>query len=54
MAHVSRELAESSPGNENVVTILPGSAHAQNIFATDLAGPVLEAMLERLMRFAAP
>lgn len=52
VAHVSTELAESSPGNENEVKILPGSAHAQNIFATDLAGPVLEAMLERLKRFA--
>lgn len=52
VAHVSAELAESSPGNENAVKILPGSAHAQNILATDLAGPVLGAMLERLKRFA--
>lgn len=54
VAHVSTELAESSPGEENAVMILPGSAHAQNIFATDQAGPVLDAMLQRLKRFAAP
>lgn len=54
VAHVSMELAASSPGEENEVTILPGSAHAQNIFATDQAGPVLDAMLQRLKRFAAP
>lgn len=54
VAHVSMELAASSPGEENEVTILPGSAHAQNIFATDQAAPVLGAMLHRLKRFAAP
>ncbi|MCM3513915.1 MULTISPECIES: alpha/beta fold hydrolase [unclassified Nocardioides] len=54
VAHVSTESAESSPGEENAVMILPGSAHAQNIFATDQAGPVLDAMLQRLKRFAAP
>ncbi|ROR90870.1 hypothetical protein EDD33_1719 [Nocardioides aurantiacus] len=54
VAHVSTELAASSPGEENVVMILPGSAHAQNIFATDQAGPVLDAMLQRLKRFAGP
>ncbi len=54
MANVSTELAASSPGEENEVTILPGTAHAQNIFATDQAGPVLDAMLQRLKRFAAP
>lgn len=53
VAHVSTELAAASPGDENVVKILPGSAHAQAIFATDLAGPVLESMLERLKLFAA-
>ncbi|WP_200947738.1 alpha/beta hydrolase [Phycicoccus sp. Root101] len=52
LAHVSTELAESAPGDDNVVKILAGSAHAQNIFATNLAGPVLDAMLERLKRFA--
>ncbi len=54
VAHVSTEVAESSAGVENAVMILPGSAHAQNIFATDQAGPVLNAMLQRLKRFAAP
>lgn len=52
VAHVSTELAELSPGDESEVKILRGSAHAQNIFATDLAGPVLDLMLERLRRFA--
>ncbi|MEJ7705455.1 MAG: alpha/beta hydrolase [Geodermatophilaceae bacterium] len=52
VADVSTELAESAPGEENEAQILPGSAHAQNIFDTDQAGPVLDAMLERLARFA--
>ncbi|GAA4689348.1 hypothetical protein GCM10023226_29010 [Nocardioides nanhaiensis] len=54
VAHVSTELAGSSPGEENALMILPGSAHAQNIFATDQAAPVLDAILQRLKRFAAP
>lgn len=49
---VSTELAGSAPGAENEAMILPGSAHAQNIFATDQAQPVLDAILERLQRFA--
>ncbi|MEO8106202.1 MAG: alpha/beta hydrolase [Actinomycetes bacterium] len=52
VANVSTELAESSPGDDNAVELVPGSAHAQNIFATDLASSVLDAMLERLKRFA--
>ncbi|SDX95926.1 hypothetical protein SAMN05661080_01856 [Modestobacter sp. DSM 44400] len=53
VADVSSELAESAPGDENEAKILPGSAHAQNIFDTDQAEPVLDAILERLERFAA-
>ena len=52
VADVSTELAESAPGDENEAKILPGSAHAQNIFDTDQAEPVLDAILERLERFA--
>lgn len=50
VADVSRELAASAPGDDNEVLILPGSAHAQNIFDTDQGGRVLDAMLERLAR----
>ncbi len=32
--------------------LLPGSAHAQGIFTSDQAKPALDAMLERLKRFA--
>lgn len=52
VADVSVELAESAPGEENEAQILPGSAHAQNIFDTDQAESVVTAILERLARFA--
>ncbi|CAN5414967.1 hypothetical protein BH23ACT6_BH23ACT6_16580 [soil metagenome] len=52
VADVSTELAENSPGSDNEATLLPGSAHAQNIFDTDQAEPVLDAMLERLTEFS--
>ncbi len=52
MADVSTELAENSPGSDNEATLLPGSAHAQNIFDTGQAEPVLDAILERLTEFA--
>ena len=48
VADVSRELAASSPGDDNEALILPGSAHAQNIFDTDQGERVLDAMLERI------
>lgn len=54
VAQVSTDLPESSAGGENLVVILPGSAHAQIIFYTDQAPPVLEAMLQRLELFASP
>ncbi len=50
VAEVSRELAASAPGDDNEALILPGSAHAQNIFDTDQGERVLDAMLERLAR----
>lgn len=52
LVDVSTELADTAPGGENEALILPGSAHAQNIFDTDQAGPALDAILERLARFA--
>lgn len=53
VADVSTQLAQNSPGSENEATLLPGSAHAQNIFDTDQGEPVLDAMLERITEFAA-
>ncbi len=50
VADVSRELAATAPGDDNEALILPGSAHAQNIFDTDQGDRVLDAMLERLAR----
>lgn len=52
VADVSVELAESAPGDDNESMILPGSAHAQNLFDSDQAETVLTAILERLDRFA--
>lgn len=49
-AEVSSELADSAPGDDNEALILPGSAHAQNIFDSDQADQALDALLERLAR----
>ncbi|MGI8645860.1 MAG: alpha/beta fold hydrolase [Nocardioides sp.] len=51
VADVSRELAESSAGDENIAEILPGSAHAQNIFDGDQGDEVLQLILDRLSEF---
>jgi len=51
VADVSRELAESSAGDDNVAEILPGSAHAQNIFESDQGDAVVELMLGRISEF---
>ena len=48
VADVSTELAADSPGDHNEVLLLPGSAHAQNIFDTEQGDAALDAMLERL------
>jgi len=45
---VSTELADSSLGDQNELLIVPGSAHAQNMFASDQADAVIGAILERL------
>ncbi len=50
VADVSEELAASAPGNDNEALILPGSAHAQNIFETDQGDEVLEQMVARIGR----
>jgi len=52
VADVSTELADSAPGDNNIAKILPGSAHAQNIFDTDQGDAVLELMLERIRTYA--
>ena len=39
-------------GEHNEVKLLPGSAHAQNIFDTAQSGPALDAILARLREFA--
>ena len=48
LAHLSEELAETAEGTDNEALILPGSAHAQNIFDTDQGPPALEAIVTRL------
>lgn len=50
VADVSVELAETAPGDENRVLLLPGSAHAQAIFDTDQADRALRAIREQLDR----
>ncbi len=52
VADVSTTMAESADGDENEALILPGSAHAQNIFDTDQAEPTMTAILDRLKQFA--
>jgi pimeloyl-ACP methyl ester carboxylesterase len=52
VADVSRNLAASAAGDQNVAMILPGDAHAQNIFDTGQGEALTEAILERLERFS--
>jgi len=54
VADVSSDLAETAPGDQNEAKLLPGSAHAQGILSSDQAKPALDAILERLKRFAKP
>lgn len=49
VADVSVELAESAPGPDNESILVPGSAHAQNLFDTDQADRVNQAILDRLV-----
>ena len=48
VADVSTQLAEESPGNDNESVLLPGSAHAQNIFDSDQADKALGLILDRI------
>ncbi|RZL77318.1 MAG: hypothetical protein EOP32_25380 [Rhodococcus sp. (in: high G+C Gram-positive bacteria)] len=51
VAGVSQQLADSSPGEDNEVILLPGSAHAQNIFDGEngeSGDAALDAILQRL------
>lgn len=43
------ELAETAAGADNESMLIPGSAHAQNIFDTDQADRVNQAILDRLV-----
>ena len=52
VADVSTEMADTAEGDDNAALILPGSAHAQNIFDTDQAEPTMTAILDRLNEFA--
>ncbi|TQC48761.1 hypothetical protein EEB14_13765 [Rhodococcus sp. WS4] len=48
VAGVSQQLADGSPGEDNEVILLPGSAHAQNIFDGESGDAALDAILQRL------
>ena len=52
VAEVSTQLARLAPGDENVAVLVPGSAHAQNVFGTDQGDRVLQLVLDRLARFS--
>ena len=52
VADVSTQMADTAEGDDNEAIILPGSAHAQNIFDTDQAEPTMTAILDRLNEFA--
>ena len=52
VADVSTEMADTAEGDDNEAIILPGSAHAQNIFDTYQAEPTMTAILDRLNEFA--
>lgn len=45
-----RRMVEEAPGEENEALILPGGAHAQNIFQAEEGERLLDTILERLER----
>lgn len=49
-ADIPQRLLDVAPGDDNEMLLVPGSAHAQNVFDTDQGDMVLDAMLERLAR----
>lgn len=46
---VSRELAATAAGDDNEALIVPGSAHAQNMFDSPVAEQVMAAILDNLV-----
>ena len=50
-ADVSTQLAETATGTDNRAVLLPGSAHAQNIFSTDEGPRALQLLLDRIREF---
>ncbi len=48
VADTSIALAENASGSDNRLEVLPGSAHAQNIFDTDQGDAALQLILDRL------
>jgi predicted esterase len=52
VADVSVQLAESAPGEDNKVLLLPGSAHSQGIFKGDQAERALNVIVDPLLRHA--
>ena len=52
-ADVAHRLAESAPGEDNDVVLLPGSAHAQGIFESDQGDRTMRLILSRLAQPAA-
>ena len=53
-ADIPAQLVEVSPGDDNQVLVVGGSAHAQNVFDTEQGPEVLEVLLERLSAGGAP
>jgi ABC-type uncharacterized transport system substrate-binding protein len=49
MADTARQMAKDSPGTQNDVLIVKGSAHAQAIFRTSEGPRLKKAILERLV-----
>ena len=49
-ADASVGLAENADGTDNQLEVLPGSAHAQNIFDTDQGDVALQLILDRLVQ----
>lgn len=51
VADASTTMAEAGFGPDDEALILPGSAHAQNLFDSEQSDAVLEAMLQRIQEF---
>ncbi len=52
VADVSPQLAAAGPGEDNESVLLPGAAHAQNIFDTDRGDKVQQMILDRVREFS--